>query len=266
MVFRIFVLFFLTICSYSLSAKKTSIVCTHPQVCNIVSTLVDFNEVQLEVGVKPQADPHAHEISSSEIKKLTQADIVISPGLSLQHWIKTIKRKRKKTTLVYKPSSNKKSHFWLYPNELCMALNYFSTELKKSIKIREDKSICRNQSLNKDVSVAFKKLKDKKIILTHDASEALFKEYNLEVISLKGSGHHDEVDIRSLKMLNKIQKRNEPKNIVWIIEKGIHIPASVKAKMRKDEIVVHVDILGAFNHAPHQILSSLIKSIKEEIK
>jgi ABC-type Zn uptake system ZnuABC Zn-binding protein ZnuA len=265
MIQRIFICLFILF-SAQVLAKKTSIVCTHPQVCNIISTIVDLDSVNLSIGVKPLADPHDHELSSKEIKTLTKADIVAGPGVDLQSWLRNIKRKRKSPTLVYTSTHINRSHFWLYPNEVCSAFNFYKKELKKLVKIKEDLINCNNQDIEIKLKSSLEKFKNKIIILTHNASEELFKSHGISTISLKTSGHHDEVSAYALKKLYKAQKKHTEKDIVWILEKGIHIPSSILSKIRKDEKVIKLDVLGSFNKDSKQVLSTLIDAINGSTK
>ncbi len=252
--------------SFSVLAKNTTIVCTHPQVCNLVSPLLDLTKVDLKVGVTPEADPHAHEIGPKEIKNLIKADIVLAPGTELQHWLHSIEKRRKRPTFIYRPTHHKKSHFWLYPNEICKAYNYFAKALEKTIKLKKNDSFCEKLNLQSKAKIALKKLQNKTIILTHDAAEQLLLDNNIKVLSLKGSGHHDEVDINALKKLSKLQKSKKSKEIVWVIEKGIHIPSTIMSRIRKDELIIKVDILGTLNHKPFQVINTLLESINKVSK
>jgi ABC-type Zn uptake system ZnuABC Zn-binding protein ZnuA len=224
--------------------------CSHPEVCHLL-THSEPNNFELKSLITITGDPHEYEPTTEEIKLLLTVNPLITGPLELHPWIKKILYQRTKNkslitfTLNFEANILKKypnatkealSHFWLYPNIYCdfqkQVINLKLSKLKKS---------CDSKVIDE---LIIKKIKNitKPIILTHDALVPFFYFYDndkkLQLLSLKGSGHHDDVSPDAIKNLYQLLNT---KSVNWILESNIHIPANIQSHIRKEDNIIKID-------------------------
>lgn len=228
--------------------------------------------IETEVLVDIKGDPHEFEPSSSEIKNFLNAKILITGPIELNPWIKKINYQRSKNSKLqtfnfsisedlqkFYNSNNKEalSHFWLYPQIFCD----FQKQLTTFNIFNKNKNYvsCNSKDIELEISEAFKKIKNP-IVMTHDALYPLFKKYvakNINIINLKGSGHHEEI---SPIIIKEIYKLSDPK-IIWIIENNMAIPDALKNKIKNTDKKILIDTAKSSDTNDFSILKKLINGL-----
>jgi ABC-type Zn uptake system ZnuABC Zn-binding protein ZnuA len=267
--------------SSNLFAAKEVIHCSHSEICSLASKILDESLVELKSEVVIVGDPHDFVPKSDSIKKLMDAKILLSGPNALNPWMKKINDQRNKSaekkTLflsidskfrsIYPQASGEAlAHFWLYPSIYCSQLSQLYKELEKnnlklllkSNPLSLEKCAEQAALLDKEFAEALLKLKYP-IILTHDALYAYILKVNpdpFKVLAIKGSGHHEEASPQSIKKLYQMLKNQK---VVWLEEKGIHVPENVMNKKRKDDIVIFLDTAKSMNKANDQMVSQTLK-------
>ena len=264
----------------SLHASKEIIHCSHSEICALASKVLNEELVEFRSVVTIVGDPHEFVPRSDSIKKLMDAKILISGPNALNPWMNKINEHRiekneKKTLLlttlpkftsIYpQASSEALAHFWLYPNIYCSHLTQLFQELEKNklshlLKVsRLSPEKCLESA--KKIEVSFYEAVSKlryPIVLTHDALYAYILKANpdpLKILAIKGSGHHEEASPLSIKKLYQLLKN---KKIIWLEEKGIHVPANILNKKRKEDFVITLDTAQSMNNPHDHIISQTL--------
>lgn len=276
--------FILSVILFSYGAMaQTTLHCSHPELCKMAQNILmenNISDVKTEVIVNMSGDPHEYEPKASEIKGLISAPILITGPHELNPWLKKILEQRsliKEAVTITLPltpaefkfyknaSAEALSHFWLYPKVYCILKIKLNNELK-NIKIPiTKKSQCDIITSEKVLKNALAKVK-MPIILTHDAILPLLNQLKQndeqKFVSIKGSGHHEELSASSLK--NMYDALKSPR-VIWIKEKGINIPANIFNKIRTTDKIIEIDSAQSLLHSPFSVLLELAGKL-EEIK
>ncbi len=286
------VLTFLCFLSSSLwAANKDVIHCSHFEVCSLAKKILNTSLVDLKSEIVIQGDPHDFVPKTESIKKLMDAKWLISGPLELNPWMKKINEQRNKKvenitinlaidskfrSIHPQGSGEALAHFWLYPSIYCSLLSQLYQEIEKKnlVHFIKKNAMTVNQclenaaKLDKDFLTAMTKLKFP-IVLTHDALFAYILKANpdpLKVMAIKGSGHHEEASPQTIKKLYQFLKNSQ---VVWLEEKGIHVPDNVRNKKRKNDHIIFLDTAQSMNNENDGIISqTLLDFIKKlnEIK
>jgi ABC-type Zn uptake system ZnuABC Zn-binding protein ZnuA len=275
--------------SFNLSAEESAsktIHCSHPELCRLSQIILNEHSIttyKFQTLVNISGDPHEYEPSSHEIKKLITAELLLVGPHELNPWIAKIDFQRKKikklTTLslsldkkdfdLYPKAGHEAlSHFWLYPKIFCLMKDRLFTELQKAsiiaqnIKNSNEKCLSQKTSIEKELSSSLAQIK-LPLVLTHDALQPLFESLKPDptfiVVAIKGSGHHHEATPHSVKKLYDALKA--PK-VIWIEEKGIHVPQNILSKKRKTDLVVTLDTANSEGLDYFQVLLNLNNKLK----
>ena len=253
--------------------------CAHPELCQLLNEIIQENKVQnFEVKnvVQLVGDPHEYEPTSEEIKHLIKVNNLIIGPIELNPWIskiifqrpknqsfKQIELSLKKEDLDLYVSGSKESlsHFWLYPKIYCEFKKSLITNLIKSGVPVTQITKCENNATEENLKAVLKKI-DFPIIVTHDALSPLLKTLSgnpEKIISLKGSGHHEEINSTSVK---KLYQALENKKVLWIKEKNINLPPNIANKMRASDLIVELDTSSTKDKFPFSVLLELESKIK----
>ena len=241
---------------------ETIISCSHPELCKLTKIIFTENNVlayQFVNLVTIKGDPHEYEPTSSEVKNLIKANILIAGPVPLNPWIKKVNYQRSKNSSVKtlnipldlndssaypNASLETLSHFWLYPRVYCALKSKLETQLvaMKLIVMESEKKLCLEEAV-KIESVLESTLQSMKypIILTHDALLPLMEfltKNKATVVAIKGSGHHSEATPQSVKKLYDALKAPQ---VIWVEEKGINIPPNILSKKRKNDLTINID-------------------------
>ncbi len=241
---------------------ETVISCSHPELCKLTKIIFAENNVknyQFENLVTIKGDPHEYEPTSSEVKNLIKANILIAGPIALNPWIRKVNYQRSKNSsaktinvpldandfLAYpKASEETLSHFWLYPRVYCALKSKLETQLvaMKFLVMGSEKNSCLNEALKieSEIQSTLHSLKYT-VILTHDALLPLMEmlsKNKTRVVAIKGSGHHSEATPQSVKKLYDALKAPQ---VIWIEEKGINISPNIISKKRKNDLAINID-------------------------
>jgi len=89
------------------------------------------------------------------------------------------------------------------------------------------------------------------------------KSKNANIFALKGSHEHSQVSAKSLKDLKSfLSNNNSKKQILWIFEKNIPIPALIKGWVKPQHKSIELDLMGNPFHPPSNPIALLIKEIE----
>lgn len=269
---KLFALIFVLIQSnqnFAQSEKPNTAICAHPQICNLLALLPLQKNIQTAVVIT--GDHHHFDPNPNDIKKLILARELFHGPMSLHPWMKTVIKQRglnksvSNFGLTLNPEFKKQypnaseealSHFWLYGNIACDMLKQYENQLavKSSFNCRET-----YQKIETELKDYFIKNKIT-IVLTHDALEPLFRSLGANVISLKGSSHHEEISPVAIKKLY-----NETKNqkLTWILEAGFEIPSSVRSKIQGKDRVLNIDTMGTTNQKTTLVLENILQQLQQ---
>lgn len=262
---------------------ETLVTCSHPELCRMAQSIFAENQItnyQFVSSVKIVGDPHEYEPSTTEVKDLIKAQILVSGPLELNPWIKKVNYQRskmsglktinvpmEKSEYAFYPGATHEalSHFWLYPKIFCalrskledqfIALNMLAANTAKKTCSTEEQKI-ENELKATLISVKLP------IVLTHDALLPLLESLSANkanVVAIKGSGHHQEATAKSVKKLYDALK--SPK-VIWINEAGINIPQNILSKKRSADQVIAIDTANSTGKGYFPILNELNEKLK----
>lgn len=250
------------------SNNSIQALCSHPQICNLLNMLPHHKKIETAVIIS--GDHHHFDPNPSDIKKLIMTKELFHGPQALHPWMKTIIKQRNlnKNVINYgltlnpqfkndfpKATDEALSHFWLYGKIACDMLKQYEQQLQ--LKSREN---CLKNYLEIEEKLKEYFMKNKiSVVLTHDALEPLFLSLGANVISLKGSNHHEEISPNAIKKLY-----NETKNqkLIWILETGFDIPGSVRNKIQIKDRVIKIDTMGSVNQKLTFVLENLLLQLQ----
>lgn len=263
---------FLSLTTFNLKAE---LLCSHPQICNLMS--IGFEKSLLQSVVVTIGDHHHYEPPANVVKTFLKTPFLLAGPNALHPWLKPIllKRSKEQTTVsavihnqffsdYQTKNAEALSHFWLYSDISCSFYEqYEKTLIQKNIlpQQKNGKELCqkRYQNLNDELKLTLQNIKYP-IILTHDALAPLLIKMGARVHSLKGSGHHEEIRPQVIK---KLQDEIKAQPAVWIKESGFDIPIAVKKLIKKNDLIVNVDPNGKLGDNVEDALKELITKLKE---
>jgi ABC-type Zn uptake system ZnuABC Zn-binding protein ZnuA len=284
MMTRYIIVFLLQFFMYLAPAEaKTLVSCSHIELCRVAKIIFAENHndnFEFQSLVTIMGDPHEFEPTTSEIKNLIQAKILISGPLELNPWIKKVNYQRSKLTnliTINVPLEDKDyaqylsisheplSHFWLYPKIFCALKSHMEDQFVhlKYIPNISKNNLCElmDIKISKELKETIKKL-NLPIVLTHDALQPLLESLSTnseKIVAIKGSGHHTEASPQTVKKL--YDALSAPK-VVWIIEKNISVPQNILSKKRKEDLEVKIDTANSNGLNYFQVLQTLNDQLK----
>ncbi len=240
----------------------TIISCSHPELCTLAQTIFTENHMkdsQFVNLVAISGDPHEYEPSTTEVKNLIKADILVAGPVELNPWIKKVNYQRSKTVALktlnipldkndyaaYPGASHEAlSHFWLYPRIYCTLKTKLEAQFVAAnlLVMSPTKKSCANEALKIETELQTTLHSMKlPVVLTHDALLPLLETVSKNkatVVAIKGSGHHSEATPKSVKKLYDALKAPQ---VVWVEEKGINVPQNILSKKRKNDLTINID-------------------------
>lgn len=248
--------FTLFLLSYCWTTTHAQWLCTHPQLCQLAEDYFKATKVEippLEKAISINGDPHHIEPTSSEIKAMTRAEVILAAPAELHPWSRQVVKIRhdqklqtlefplvKAQELGYQDASPEAlAHFWLYPKIHCQYWEFLHQKLAKSPTLPE----CPHAHYENKLKIVASKIK-LPIILSHDALVPLFRSWGIDAHAIKGSGHHEEPRPAQLKELQRLLQKNE--KVVWIIESRISFPSAIKKMQRTGDIRLELDSSGDY--------------------
>lgn len=236
--------------------------------------LSDIHTVTL---VNISGDPHEYEPSSTEIKNLINASILLTGPLELNPWIKKINFQRLKSltsktiSIAFDPDDYKiypsasgeaLSHFWLYPKIYCSLKSKLESELRKlNYKIKSIRP-CDFKTAEFELQRALVKI-NMPVILTHDALLPLMLDLaknNQPIVAIKGSGHHEEHSAKSIKKMYDALKAPQ---VIWIKEASINVPQNILNKIRSSDKLIELDTAKSLEQNPFSVIFELSAKLNQ---
>jgi len=292
---------FLITLSIRLYANTTiQIQCAHQEICGIIQNIIEQNKKELthsQIKFELQTlfhisgDPHDYEPSMNEIKIFLKSQNIILGPAALHPWLENkiknhlIQNKNFQKYLfrvdflestlndfakIGQKNKEALAHFWIYPmiycdfaQQLLKHLNLLSEITKRNLTLGYT---CSSKQIEQELKIALKNTQ-LPMVLTHDALLPLIKyvqrdiptEQQLVVLNLKSSHHHDEIDARKIKQFENLQKKN--KNILFIIEKEMILPSSIKSKIRPTDKIIEIGVEETKKYQPFFVLEQFITEI-----
>jgi hypothetical protein len=180
-------------------------------------------------------DPHHHEWSTSQVKKILSAELLIAPPLELNPGLSSLLERRKKPSLILKVRADEKrfshSHFWFYPEVSCEFRQQIETYLKRPA------SKCPYQN------IALPLLKYSLIVVSHEAIAPLFEQTGIPLIVLQSAREGEQTSTK-LKALSLELDKNMAKPILWIKESPYHGKIKLERYTKKEDKIVEVKLLS----------------------
>ena len=264
---------------------KTQIGCVHPELCNLAKKSLGNENYEIQNIVTMIGDPHEFEPNPLEVKKLISTPFLITGPSDLSPWAKKINYQRSKLNnghvtfilsltpedyALYKNQNREAlSHFWLYPKIYCLLKSQFEKLAKeKNLKIKTSQTescLSEANKIENKIKITLEKLAKFKIplILTHDALLPLLKFLGgneLTVVAIKGSGHHQEATVETVKAMYEALKF--PKAI-WIQEDSIKVPANILNKKKASDHTIYIDTATSSDVEIFSILKKLNSKLEE---
>ena len=256
------------------SFATTDWYCAHPELCNLFQEIIDENNLQdltVHNVVQLSGDPHEYEPKSDEIKHLIKVNNLLIGPLELNPWNSKINYQRIKNKeykqielnigseelKLYNFSTKEQlSHFWLYPKIYCKFKNDLSKILISYGNTKIKMISCNGNEVENKIKIALTNI-NLPIIVTHDAISPLLKTLSpasSNIVSLRGSGHHEEINPTSIK---KLYKALNEKKVIWIKEKNINIPSNILNKIRSTDVIIELDTSATKRKTPFSVLNEL---------
>ena len=215
-------------------------------------------------------DHHHYEPNSKIIKSFIQTPVLITGPLALHPWLSPILKNRSeklitinsaidmKFTEIYQTKNQETlAHFWLYPDIACDILMQYQNKFrKKKISFREMAESKCLEHFSKSLQTIKNAAKNitAPLVLTHDALLPLLSHLGLKVLSLKGSGHHEEISPEAVKALH-LQTKNT--SVIWIQETGFETPMAIKRLIKNNDRVIQVDANGNMGENVSEVLQKI---------
>jgi len=159
---------------------------------NITGDLADVENL-LPLGV----GPHEYSFSPLDIKKVTEAQVIIKNGVNLENWLdKLIASAGKKKLIIVDTSSgieviNNNPHIWLSPRNVIIQVKNITEALVKIdpahgnvYKGNAEKYIQRLQTLDAEIHVKIGKLERKGFVVFHSAFLYFAKDYGVKQLAV----------------------------------------------------------------------------------
>ncbi len=243
------ILFILSI-AVNIASAKADWLCTHPQLCQLAFDYFKLSNQRmpsLDKAIKVSSDPHEIEPTAKELKALYRTPYLIAGPKELHPWATPILDLRNKNKdlksfsyeinpefLKKYPASNGEAlaHFWLYPDIKCEVFEKLQKWINDNAQIVECPYLKESQLL-KNINLSMP------VIVSHDAIVPMLLSKNINAISIKGSGHHEEPTPKQLKKVYQLLKTHQ--KVIWLVEDQIHFPTAIEQLWRKGDIIIHIN-------------------------
>ena len=224
----LFVFFIVLLPSYSY-ANKLNIVATTGMIGDVVQN-IGGNHVKVKNLMDSGVDPHLYRPTSSDMRALSQADIVFYNGYHLEGKMQDILKKMKRSraiyavaenidaTLIYNDEQVIDPHIWMDVSLWQKVAKYIYQTLSKHLPHATDELTINFQNYDKKLAKLHQQIQQKissipekkRILITaHDAFAYFGRAYNMQVVALQGINTADEFGINDIiRMQNLIIKNN----------------------------------------------------------
>ena len=208
------------------------------------------DKIELNYIVPPSSEPHDYEISAKTIKDIQNADLLIKNGLGVDGFADNIKSESEKLNIVVASEGIEKityekdgihdenhteeehgeydPHVWLNINNAIKECENIKNALVKvDAKNKEyyeenyNNYVKELKDLQDSYKENLKEIKNKTILVSHDAYGYLCKEYGINQISVTGVNPNQEPSMSKIAELTDYAK---DKNIKYILFDGLVNP------------------------------------------
>ncbi len=180
-------------------------------------------------------DPHHHEWSTSQVKKILSAELLIAPPLELNPGLSSLLERRQKPSLILKVGADEKrfshSHFWFYPEVSCELRKQMETYLERA------PSKCPYQN------IVLPPLKYSLIVVSHEALAPIFEQTGIPLIVLQTAREGEQTSTK-LKVLSLGLDKFKAKPVLWIKESPYHGKIKLERYVKKEDKIVEVKLLS----------------------
>ncbi len=188
-------------------------------------------------------DPHHHEWTPGQIKKLLSAKLLIAPPLELNPGLSSILKRRTLPTFELKVKDKSEAHFWFYPKVSCILRAQLEVYFKKT------STACPYEDL------PLPALQFKKIVVTHNAFAPLFAP---ETLLALGGSHEEHFTSEKLKAF-QLQMKSMPLDpILFVQESPYHGKIKIEQLKRPQDKIITIALVSR-----PELFSSLKQFIKD---
>lgn len=209
------------------------------------------DKIELNYIVPPSSEPHDYEISAKTIKDIQNADLLIKNGLGIDGFSDNIKSESDKLNILvasegiekitYKEEGHDEDqieeehehgkydpHVWLNINNAIKECENIKNEFikidsknKGYYEENYNNYVKELKDLQEEYNANLKDIKNKTILVYHDAYGYLCKEYGINQISITGINPNQEPSMSKIAKLTNYAKDN---NIKYILFDGLVNP------------------------------------------
>ena len=173
---------------------------------------------------------HDYTLSTTDMKKLEKADVIVQNGLGLENFIDKVLStysevqmidSSKNITSKIEENGETNSHIWtsisnyiLQVEEIAYRLSQVNPENEEVYKRNKESYIKRLKELQERYQTELTNLKGKKAICLNEAFSYLAKEVGLEIISVETNHEESSLSAERMKELIEIMKKENIKSIL----------------------------------------------------
>lgn len=298
---RLILIVFVLLSFYTVKAEEKPVVVTTVTIINDMATMIAGDEVLVKCLMPIGGDPHLHEPTPGDAVKVTEADLILVNGLTLEGWIDelianaggdaeviTVTEGIKPIeSQTYKGSTD--PHAWM---DVSKGIKYAENIKNSFVKLHPSgKEVFEfnfgvyKQQLEELDDYIFKAIasipEQKRILITsHDAFQYYGKRYGIELESILGTSTDAEAQVSDMTRVNNVIKASKVPAV--FVESTIN-PKMLKQIADDNDIVVgghlYADSIGdeesgadsyydMLKHNTDQIVNGLTRTatLKENVQ
>ncbi|MGC8744059.1 MAG: metal ABC transporter substrate-binding protein [Verrucomicrobiia bacterium] len=218
------------------SEKKTVVTSIYPLFLISTNLSKGIDSYVVENLIPTGSNPHEYQFKPEDIKRIQKADLIILTGLAIDEWLidaskKLFPEKIKHCKTILKsldgklipvdsgrPDDLKKfnPHFWLDPmmvanvaSNVAAYLAEFQPKEKEAIYKNLEIFINRLTELDLKISEQLSRVKDRPIIVKHNAYDYFARRYNIKIAGVVEQSHDMPVTPQYLSKLIKTGRENK---------------------------------------------------------
>lgn len=173
---------------------------------------------------------HDYTLSTTDMKKLEKADVVVQNGLGIENFMDKILNtysgikiidSSKNITSKIEENGEVNNHIWtslsnymMQVEEIAKSLSEANPENKEVYEKNKENYIKELKKLQKEYQTELANLNDKKAICLNEAFSYLAKEVGLEIISVETNHEESSLSAEKMKELIEIMKKENIKSIL----------------------------------------------------
>ena len=256
-----------------MAGKGQLITCTIPPVPSLVRA-VGGQEFEYVTLLPAEANPHTYEPSPKQLLKAGSSKLIFAAGGGIDSWAAKFKTKSRRIAeledlLREEGAGVRNPHFWLNPQLARRSLFVIARELSRIKPEKWDyfyKRACeysdRIESMVMSEKASIEKLKNRRVIVYHDAWEGFAETFGLEVVDIIAKNPALEPTLQEIKKVVEMGRKMGVK--VVLKEKPFpgRLPETVASEIGAK--VVEVDPLFAGDYIG--CIRTNLEKIEEALK